>query len=99
MSGCNSYKIHVLQLIVNRLMLDQSMFKTSDELKFYSDASAAENLGYGCIFNNRWIYSRWENNFISSYKPSIEFLELYALCTGVLMWQKRSGELYDHHFL
>ena len=60
--------------IVNRPMIDLSLNRTSEEIKFYSDASPAENLGYGCILNKHWVYGQWEPNFIKSCKPSIEFL-------------------------
>ena len=42
--------------IVNRPMIDLSLNRMSEEIRFYSDASAAENLGYGCILNKCWVY-------------------------------------------
>ena len=58
----------------------------ADELNFFSDASANEALGFGAIFGNRWLFGKWEPDFVNEYKPSIEFLELFALCAGVFAW-------------
>ena len=60
---------------------------TSDEICFYSDASTAKNLGFGCLLNNSWIQGYWGEQFIINNKPSIKFLELYALVAGVLTWE------------
>ena len=62
---------------------------TSDDIFFYSDATAAEVLGFGCIFNNSWIYKKWKENFIKEKKPSIAYLELYALAIGLFTWEDR----------
>ena len=59
------------------------------EINFSSDAAAGEHLGYSCICGKSWSYGRWENGFIKKQNPSIEFLELYALCMGVFMWRHR----------
>ena len=74
--------------IVNRPMIDLLAPElTSREICFYSDASAAARLGYGCIYNTKWIQGHWDESFIRSYEPSIEYLELYALTAGLLMWE------------
>ena len=78
-----------LRMVVNRPMLDIEMFQTSKQIKFYSDASAAKDLGFGCIFGKNWVYGRWEENFIEKYRPSIEFLELFALCAGLFTWEEK----------
>ena len=67
---------------------------TSNDIKFYSDASAAKRLGFGCLLNNSWIQKFWEEDFIEKKKPSIEYLELFALTAGILTWERRS-ELRD----
>ena len=79
---------HKYNLIINRPMIDLDMFDTSDQLRFYSNASAAKNLGYGCIFGTKWIFRQWEPFLIQQFNPSIEFLEMFALCAGILTWQK-----------
>ena len=77
-----------LQSVVNRPMVDlMGRLKTSQDIFFYSDASAAESLGFGCILNRNWIWGKWEPNFIRTHKPSIEFLELFGLCAGIITWQ------------
>ena len=72
--------------VVCRPMLDLSTSETSEELNFYSDASASERLGYGAVFNNQWIFNQWEPNYIKHLNPSIEYLELYSLTAAVLTW-------------
>ena len=77
------------EVVVNRPMLDRFSFKTSTELNFYSDASANSLLGFGCLFDTEWIFSRWEPGFILKCKPNIEYLELYGLCAGIFTWEDR----------
>ena len=55
-------------------------------LPFYTDVSLNVNLGLGGWFDNKYIVARWGVNFINKYRPSIEFLELFALVAGVLTW-------------
>ena len=74
--------------VVNCPMLDLNMFMKSETLKFYSDASAVEQLGFGSVFGSKWLFGQWETELIEKYNPSIEFLELFALCAGILTWQK-----------
>ena len=57
------------------------------KLGFFSDASVQNNLGFGCILGKQWICRTWEVGFVASKRPSIEFLELFALCAGVLTWE------------
>ena len=74
--------------VVNRPMVDiLGTIQTSDEIAFYSDASAAKNLGFGCVLRNHWTQAFWEPNFIQQEKPSIKFLKLFALTAGILMWR------------
>ena len=72
--------------VVNRPMLDLSKVISASEIQFYSDASAARKLGFGCIFNTKWIFGVWGSDFIDTYKPSIEYLELFGLLAGILTW-------------
>ena len=76
-----------LAKVVNRPMVDLSQNLLADQIVFYSDASAREDLGFGCILNKSWIFGRWEDGFIDQYKPSIEYLELFALVAGMITWQ------------
>ena len=60
----------------------------ADNLQIYSDASRSEVLGMGAVFLeiDAWIQMNWDSDFILSQKPSIEFLELYALVASLLTW-------------
>ena len=71
--------------VVCRPMLDFSQLTNSEQLNFYSDATANPLLGYGTV----WIFNQWEPGYIETYKPSIEYLELYALTAAVLTWGSR----------
>ena len=63
-------------------------FEMSEELCFYTDASKAVAKGFGCVYNNRFTWGRWEENYITKFDPSIEYLELYALCIGIATWDR-----------
>ena len=76
-------------IVLNRPMIDRHAFKTAKEIRFYSDASAGENRGFGCILGKNWLFSQWEPGYICMYKPSINYLELYALCAGILTWEEQ----------
>ena len=58
---------------------------TSQELNFYTDASFK---GCGGICNNEWFIKEWEDDLFSqkNWRPSINYLELYALTIGVFLW-------------
>ena len=58
----------------------------ADVINFYTDASGASDKGFGCIFDNDWAYAMWEENFITKFKPSIEFLELYVMAIAIELW-------------
>ena len=68
-----------------RPFLDQEMFRTSQEIDFYTDAS--RKIGFGCYFNKRWAFGSWMKKLLNM-RPSIEFLELFALCAGILTWEQ-----------
>ena len=53
----------------------------------YSDASG--KIGMGAICMNDFMYQMWNEKFITKYRPSIEYLELYAVVAGVLTWIHR----------
>ena len=68
-----------------RPFLDMNMEQTSEILNFYTDASG--KLGYGCFFDGKWMFGKWDPDFLRDEEPSIEFLELFALCAAVLTWE------------
>ena len=68
-----------------RPMLDLSA-NNSVVIGFFSDASAAKDLGFGCFFGKYWLYGTWEPSYISNFKPSIEYLELFAMVASIITW-------------
>ena len=78
-----------LRTVVNRPMVDLlEPAQTSDEISFYSDAS--KKIGFGAVLNDRWLRGDWNPEFIKTEDPSIAYLELYALCAGVLAWENHT---------
>ena len=73
--------------VVCHPFVDLSSQIIASELFFYRDSAAGEELGFGGVFNKSWFFGKWEKHFITTYKPSIAFLELFALCMGVFIWQ------------
>ena len=62
---------------------------TADDLQFYTDATANPRLGFGAWFNNSYMYSRWNFEFMRTNKPSIQYLELFAIAAAVVAWMDR----------
>ena len=71
--------------VLCRPFTDSKLYQTSDQLAFYTDASGV--LGFGCFFDGRWTFGSWERKFLEECEPSIEFLELYALCVAIMTWE------------
>ena len=71
--------------------MDIDAFATSTQLDFYTDASKSDAKGFGCVYQDAFTWGVW-GGFVKKYDPSIEFLELYVLCMGLLIW---SDELRD----
>ena len=59
---------------------------TAEELQFFTDASKKETYGFGAVYGNHWTFGVWEKDFIRTHDPSIEYLELFALCIGIFSW-------------
>ena len=73
------------QRVLCRPFLDLDMFSTSEELNFYTDASG--KISYGCYFMGNWTCGHvWTRELLMK-DPSIEFLELFALCAAILTWE------------
>ena len=88
-----------LQNVVNRPMIDWlEPAETSEDILFYSDASASDSKGFGAILKNQWIRGVWNPEFIKNENPSIEFLELFAVCAGILTWNT-ADELTDRRIV
>ena len=58
------------------------------EVDMYSDASGNFELGFGAYCGTEWSWGRWDTSFCEQVKPSIEYLELYAVLVMVLNWIK-----------
>ena len=67
----------------------------SREICFYSDASALPKLGFGVILGSSWIQAKWDTQLILKEKPSFEFLELFALCSGIFSWEQHEELSYS----
>ena len=77
--------IHHLNTI-SRPMVDLERTTLAREIGFATDASAREDFGFGGVFGTRWIAGVWPPGFIRRENPSIEYLELLALCVALLSW-------------
>ena len=76
------------QLLCRPFIDFESKSVTARELNFFTDASKKETYGFGAIYKQEWTCGIWEEGFIQKYDPSIEYLELYAVCIGVFCWGK-----------
>ena len=58
------------------------------QVQIYSDASGNFLLGFGgwCMEKQEWFQSHWDVAFMRKHRPSIEYLELFAVTTAVLLW-------------
>ena len=87
---------HDTLLMVSRPFVDLSKTTRADVVGLSTDAVGGKILGFGCIYKKFWCYTQWETNFISQCEPSIEFLELFALCVGIFTW---SAHLHNSRIL
>ena len=89
---CKTWKLFLEELsevTISRPFVNWDDKFTPTRLRFFTDASAKSTNGLGCVFQPAWSYYQWEAGFIQKYEPSIEFLELYALCLRIFMWAER----------
>ena len=70
--------------VFSRPFMDFSKFIVADEIDMFSDASG--KLGMGTICGSEWMFQMWPQDFLEKYKPSIEYLELFAVTAAVLAW-------------
>ena len=78
--------------MVNRPLIDFSD-ESTETLQIYSDASLNEELGFGCWFNRFWTFGIWERGFVKKYRPSIAYLELFALVVGIFTWKEKLSNM------
>ena len=57
---------------------------TSEKINFYTDASGSYSMGGMC--NDQWMIMKWPETFIQNCKPTIQYLEMYALLAGIIAW-------------
>ena len=75
-------------LSICRPFVDLEQEISSTDVGFYSDASKSTVKGIGCVFKNRYIFAKYEPNYIRDFDPSIQYLELLALCMGIFTWSE-----------
>ena len=69
-----------------RPFLDYDEDTIPEDINFYTDATKNENLGGGICDNYMWMMGKWDKKWILDTDPSIEYLELYAVVAGVMVW-------------
>ena len=69
-----------------RPFMDFSKTLRAEQINFYTDTSGSEKLGLCCFFDGQWMHGKWGEEFMKNSKPSIEFLELYAVTVGIIKW-------------
>ena len=65
--------------------LDIHGFQSAEQLDFYTDSLGA--IGFGCFFAGKWNFGFWNNEFLKHFQPSIEALEMFALCVEIFTWK------------
>ena len=74
-----------------RPFMDFKLHLDAQDVDFHTDSSQNFSLGFGGIFDRQWFWGRWDN-FTAEVEPSIEYLELYAVTAGVLLWGSQASE-------
>ena len=77
------------QSIFCRPFIDFQEGYNAVKLNFYTDASKNPFLGCGGICGTSWFSQQWISQEITDFDPSIEYLELYAVTVGILLWLER----------
>ena len=72
--------------IYSRPFLDMDNEVNSVDVDFFTDASANPQLGCGGICGKHWFILQWDEALIKSLKPSINYLELYAVTIAIFNW-------------
>ena len=74
------------QSAYSRSFFDTTSVTKADQINFFTDASRNYRLGCGGICGKSWYALQWDPTFIQYCNPSINYLELYAVVVGVLLW-------------
>ena len=63
--------------------------QTAADIDMYSDASGSKIKGFGAYCGQQWVAQAWDKIWFERENPSIEYLELYAVTTAVILWLKK----------
>ena len=74
--------------ILCRTFLDNHE-RLARDIDMYSDASGSIGKGFGAYCGSVWTFQTWDQDWMIKQRPSIEYLELYAVALGVLLWIKQ----------
>ena len=74
--------------MTNRPFVDLHAMEFADTLDFYMDAAKGKDLGFGGVFQQRWLFGQWKPGFIERFDPSIEYLELFGVFAAVYTWSE-----------
>ena len=69
-----------------RKFADFDMVREAPDIEFFTDSSGNPKLGGGSLCGKEWFFVGWNEQFLRIAKPSIEYLELYSLTAGILLW-------------
>ena len=68
----------------SRSFFDFNTTLLAEDIELYTDAASTK--GCGGYHKTHWFIAEWDEEFILECKPSINYLELYAVTIGVLSW-------------
>ena len=84
---------------ISRPFVDLGVLLEADVLDWYTDAAKGPLLGFGGVCGSKWFYGQWEAQYIQKFDPSIEYLELFAVCVGIFTWGTSIAEQAHCSFL
>ena len=76
---------------IRRPFIDMNVTLDAKILDFYSDAAKRVSLGLGAVYGSHWLFAQWEPGYIEGMNPSIEYLELLAVCMAFFAWSSYLG--------
>ena len=75
--------------VYSRPFIDLDSYTHAEELDWFTDSAKAVGKGFGGHHNEEWFQGLWDEEFLKLKDLRIEFLELYAVAIGVLLWMKK----------
>ena len=76
-----------VNLKICRPWVDFENRRIATRIEFYTDASGSlDKGGFGGHYKNSWMAEKWNSDFMHQKRPSIEFLELFAVTACMLKW-------------